>query len=123
MTIWQKVNRFFERKEAFWKTQSHAGILGESKTHFEGKQTRLAKMEGLELKGDFEQRRSGWNHPEIKRLVLSADIQIASRRNVQYGSKRKKNGRKKENQKEKRERGGIVSNVCVSRGRRNGHNK
>ena len=33
---------------------------------FEGKQARLAKMEGLQLNGDFDQRRSVWSSARNK---------------------------------------------------------
>ena len=46
--------------------KANAEILGERKKPFEWKQTRLAKMDGLELKGDFEQRRAGRNPPGNK---------------------------------------------------------
>ena len=46
--------------------QTGAGISEENRKPFEEKQARLAKMEGLELRGDFEQRRSGWDKAENK---------------------------------------------------------
>ena len=39
---------------------------GERNPFSEEKQTRFAKMEGISLKGDFEQRRSGWSTAENK---------------------------------------------------------
>ena len=39
---------------------------GERNPFSEEKQTRFAKMEGISLKGDFEQRRSGWGTSENK---------------------------------------------------------
>ena len=46
--------------------QANAVNLGGNRKPFEEKQDRLAKIEGLELKGDFEQRRSGWSKAENK---------------------------------------------------------
>ena len=40
--------------------------IGESKKPFEEKQARLAKMGGLQLKIDFDQRISGWGRTENK---------------------------------------------------------
>ena len=85
----------------FGKCRQTLGI-GERKKPFEEKQARLAKMEGWQLKGDSEQRRSGGVAPEIKRLDLSAEIQIILRRNVQSGSERKKGWQKKEKQQKGR---------------------
>ena len=42
--------------------------------------------------------------PKIKRLVLSSEIHIILRRNAQSGSKRKKGGQKKENNKRGKEK-------------------
>ena len=53
-------------KNTFWETQGSAGNLGENRKPFGEKQARLAKIEGLELKGDFEQRRSGRSKSENK---------------------------------------------------------
>ena len=46
--------------------QTNAGILGGNRKPFEEKQARWAKVDGLELKGDFEQWRSGWGKSESK---------------------------------------------------------
>ena len=62
----KKANRGFKRGNNFWKMQENVGNLGERKKPCGGKQTRLAKMDGLELKGDFEQRRAGRNPPGNK---------------------------------------------------------
>ena len=43
-----------------------AGDLGENRKPFEGGQARLGKVEGLELKADFEQMISGWGKSENK---------------------------------------------------------
>ena len=50
----------------FLGIQANAWILGENRKPLEEKQARVAKMEGLELKGDFEQRRSVQSNPENK---------------------------------------------------------
>ena len=52
--------------------------------------------------------------PKIKQLVLIAETQITLRRNAQSGSKRKKGGQKKENDKMgERESKEKICDVCV----------
>ena len=46
--------------------QANVGKLGKERNLLGGKQARLAKMEGSQLKGDFEQRRSGRGNAENK---------------------------------------------------------
>ena len=62
------------------------------KENCEEKQARMAKVEGVSLKCDFEQRRPGCGNPKIKRLASNAEIQIILRNNAQFGFSRKESG-------------------------------
>ena len=98
--------------------QANTGILGERTKTFEEKQARLAKMEGLELKGDFERRRPGWGNSENKAACFERRHADHFKAQFPIWIKKKGNCRKKENRKRgkrKMKRGEKVSNVCVSR--------
>ena len=114
-----------EGENNFRKMQANTGILGERKKPFEEKQSRLAKMDGLKLKGDFEQRGSGRGNSENKAACFECghrSFQGAMPNMDQKERKavtRRKNGKwEKGNEKERK-----VSNVCVFRRRRNGPKK
>ena len=107
-------------KNKFWEAQAIAGDLGENRKSFEEKQSRLAKIEGLELKWDFEQRRSGWNKSENKaacferghtdRFKAQCPIWIKKK------EKRRQEGKTGKGEKGKgKGKGGEVSNACVFR--------
>ena len=90
------------------------------------KTSAFSKNGGLESKGDFEQRTSGWNSAGNKAVCFERGrTQIISRHNAQYESERKKIGYKMEKPEKGRkgkEKEGKVSYVCGSR-RRNGPKK
>ena len=90
--IWQKVDRFFERKEEFSENASKNGKFRGGKKPFGGEQTRLSKMEGLESKGDFEQRRSGWNSSENKASCFECGNTDRFKAQCPIWIKRKKSG-------------------------------
>ena len=64
---------------------------GERKQSFGEKQSRLAKVGGVKLKAISNSVDRDGAPPEIKRLVLNAEIPIALRLNSLYESRRKKN--------------------------------
>ena len=60
----------------------------------DGRQARMAQEEEITLKGNFEQRRSGWRYGEIKHLALNAGVLIALKQCAPFGlPKKKKDGR------------------------------
>ena len=66
--------------------------------NFEERQARISpKTDGLSLKGDFEQRRTGCGggggvKRNIKRLASGAEMHIALKLNAQSGYQRKRDG-------------------------------
>ena len=46
--------------------KANSGETRESKQSSEDRQARLSKVDGVSLKGDFEQRRAGWGKSENK---------------------------------------------------------
>ena len=71
--------------------------IGERKKPFEEKQAPLAKMEGLQLKGDPEQRRSGWSSAENKEACFECGNTARFKAQCPIWIK-KKGGQKKEKQ-------------------------
>ena len=51
----------------------------------EERQSELAQVEGVTLKGNFEQRRSGWGNEEISHLVLNVEVLINLKHFVPFG--------------------------------------
>ena len=108
----------------FQKMQAGAGNSGEYQKPFEEKQARLAEIEGLELKGDFEQRRSRWGKSGNKAACFEcgyadhfkAEFPIWIKKTEKWqqegkpGNERERKGRRKEK----------INHVCMSRRGRNG---
>ena len=53
-------------EKGFHKTKTSFAKLGDRKQNPEERQTRLSKVEGVNLRSDFEQRRHGWGQTERK---------------------------------------------------------
>ena len=81
-----------KQKNCLPKIESEFRTNGRGKQYFEGRLPRLSKVEGVILKGDIEQRRTGWGEPKIKRHVPNAEIQIALRLNALFGNPKRKDG-------------------------------
>ena len=79
--------------------------LEENRKPVEEKQARLAKIDGLELKGDFEQRRSGWNKSESKAACFERGHTDHFKAECPIWEKRKKSGNRKETGKGEKGKG------------------
>ena len=62
----RKISGRRKSRDCFKKTKGNIEQKGERRQSFEEKQSRLAKVERINLIGDFEQRRSGWSSPGNK---------------------------------------------------------
>ena len=65
-------------------TAKYKGSNGRIKKS-EERQTKLALVEGITLKGNFEQRRSGWGNEETNHLVLNVEVLNALKHFVPFG--------------------------------------
>ena len=72
--------------------KANVGKTGEMKQFSEEKQTRLAKMEGISLKCDFEKRRSGWSAAENKAACFECGDTDRFKAQFPYGKRRNRNG-------------------------------
>ena len=107
------------------KMEANVGKKGEMKQSFEEKHARLSKMEGISLKGDFEQRRSGWSTAENKEECFECGNTDRFKAQFPIWPKEKENGlvedwqqTERERIERKRQRG--IGSIRVSGRRRNG---
>ena len=90
--------------------------IGERKKPFEEKQAPLAKMEGLQLKGDPEQRRSGWSSAENKAARFECGNTDRSKAQCQIwiqDPKGRKAGKRRKTTKGGRKRKEEIGSVCL----------